>query len=141
MGISEPELLSRVIRPTLCHLQEASTRAESLLLAASNISDHGHHLTTDAGQGLGLYGITAEQHRSVWDNYLVNYPELASRVRGLASQRGFLAHPDDELITNLSYATAIAWLLIRRGQAQPGLQDASAETLVNAIFGQREQAA
>lgn len=141
MGISELELLCRVIRPTLCHLQESADGAETLLLAASNISDHGHHLTTDAGEGLGLYGISRTQHRAIWDNYLVNYPELASRVRGLASQREFLAHPDDELITNLSYATAIAWLLIRQCREQPDCRNTSPEALLGAVFGRRDRAA
>ena len=39
---------------------------------------------------------------------------MASRVRGLASQRAFLSDPDSELQTNLSYCTAIAWLLYQR---------------------------
>ena len=39
---------------------------------------------------------------------------MASRVRGLASQRAFLSDPDGELQTNLSYCTAIAWLLYQR---------------------------
>ena len=37
------------------------------------------------------------------------HPDIASLVRGLASQRDFLDHPHAELTTNLSYATAIAW--------------------------------
>ena len=41
-------------------------------------------------------------------------PEMASRVRGLASQRAFLSDPDAELQTNLSYCTAIAWLMQQR---------------------------
>ncbi len=41
-------------------------------------------------------------------------PDLASSVRGLASQHEFLAHPDLELATNLSYATAIAWQIYQR---------------------------
>ena len=39
---------------------------------------------------------------------------MASRIRGLASQRAFLSDPDGELQTNLSYCTAIAWLLYQR---------------------------
>ncbi len=45
-------------------------------------------------------------------------------MRGLASQRAFLTDPDSELQTNLSYCTAIAWLLYQRsGQA---IQETSA---------------
>ncbi|EEB77066.1 hypothetical protein GPB2148_2597 [marine gamma proteobacterium HTCC2148] len=32
----------------------------------------------------------------------------------MASQRAFLSDPDGELQTNLSYCTAIAWLLYQR---------------------------
>jgi hypothetical protein len=32
----------------------------------------------------------------------------------LASQRAFLSDPDSELQTNLSYCTAIAWLMQKR---------------------------
>jgi hypothetical protein len=39
-------------------------------------------------------------------------------VRGLASQRAFLSDPDSELQTNLSYCTAIAWLLHQRSGRQ-----------------------
>jgi hypothetical protein len=39
---------------------------------------------------------------------------MASRIRGLASQRAFLSDPEGELQTNLSYCTAIAWLLYQR---------------------------
>ena len=64
--------------------------------------------------GLGLFNITAAQHRDLWDRYLAFNPDLASRVRGLASQRAFLTDPDGELQTNLSYCTAIAWLMQQR---------------------------
>ena len=42
---------------------------------------------------------------------------MASRIRGLASQRAFLSDPDGELQTNLGYCTAIAWLLYQRSRA------------------------
>ncbi len=60
----------------------------------------------------GVYGLTGEQHRDVWDAFLAYQPDLASRVRGFASQRQFLEDPDLELSTNLSYSTAIALALI-----------------------------
>ena len=50
-------------------------------------------------------------HRKVWDQFLATQPELSSKVRGLASQREFLAHPHHELATNLAYATAIALMI------------------------------
>jgi hypothetical protein len=83
-----------------------------LLNTAINPPDVGLFRTrTD---GLGLFNITAAQHRDLWDRYLAYNPDLASRVRGLASQRAFLSDPDSELQTNLSYCTAIAWLMQTR---------------------------
>jgi len=44
----------------------------------------------------------------------VTAPELASKVRGLASQHQFLKSPHSELITNLSYASGVAWMIYKR---------------------------
>ena len=59
-------------------------------------------------------------HRNIWDNFLADKSELASKVRGLASQREFLSHPHHELATNLAYATAIAWLIFQRSGVDVG---------------------
>lgn len=58
--------------------------------------------------------MTAEKHRELWDTYLVQFPDLASQQRGLASQQQFLKNPHAELMSNLSYATGMAWMLYRR---------------------------
>lgn len=115
MGICVEELREYVIQPTLKQLGEWSLAAETLLLGtAAKASGLGFHLKTSDSKGIGLYQITPQQHLSIWDHYLVHNPDLASKVRGLASQREFLASPDAELATNLSYATAIAWMIYRR---------------------------
>lgn len=62
---------------------------------------------------LSLYGLSSALHRSVWDDYLAYRPELASLVRGFASQRQFLQSPDQELDTNISYATAVTTCLLQ----------------------------
>jgi hypothetical protein len=113
MYVTAEHLRDQVIRPTLKYLGVWSDAAETFLL--NSVID-----TPDLGlfsrhqDGLGLFHITAAQHRDLWDRYLAFNPELASRVRGLASQRAFLSDPDSELQTNLSYCTAIAWLLYQR---------------------------
>ncbi len=110
MGIFAEELGLYVIRPTLNILGAYSPTAQQLLIGTAAVeSDLGSHLHPQERDGLGIYNISAETHRQVWDNYLVHYPDLASSVRGLASQRTFLQNPHDELVTNLAYATAIAW--------------------------------
>ncbi|MDH4558335.1 hypothetical protein E8F11_24710 [Pseudomonas sp. BN417] len=111
MGIAASDLRQHVIRPTLLYLQRPSSTAESLLLgAAACQSALGTAL--DCGRGRGLYRISDERHQQLWDQHLAHDPELASQVRGLASQHAFLAAPHLELIVNLRYATAIAWMLV-----------------------------
>ncbi|MCW8196484.1 hypothetical protein F6455_16945 [Proteobacteria bacterium 005FR1] len=118
MGICAEELRSFVIKPTLEYLGEHGERAhaaENLLLGtAAQESQLGFHLRLKRTRGLGIYQITPQIHINIWDRYLIDYPDLASSIRGLASQHEFLAHPHAELATNLSYATAIAWMVYRR---------------------------
>ncbi|HKK22663.1 MAG TPA: hypothetical protein VJ947_03170 [Pseudohaliea sp.] len=113
MYITAEHLREEVIRPTLGYLGTWSEALEERLLNAA-IDGPEVGLFARGGEGLGLYRITAAQHRDIWDRYLAFRPEIASRVRGLASQRAFLSNPDHELRTNLSYSTAIAWLLCER---------------------------
>ncbi len=111
MGIAASELSKHVIRPTLLYLGRSSAAAEALLLgiaatqSALGSALHQHH-------GHGLYGIRETSHLKLWDRYLAQDPDLASHVRGLASQHAFLIAPHLELTVNLRYATAIAWLLV-----------------------------
>ena len=130
MYVTAEHLRDHVIRPTLKYLGKWTPTSEDFLLnAAIDGPDLG--LFSPRNEGLGIFHITAAQHRDLWDRYLAFNPEMASRVRGLASQRAFLSDPDSELQTNLSYCTAIAWLLYQRsGQSmdeqQPLEQRASA---------------
>ena len=113
MGINAQELNDYVIRPALAALDERSQFAEHYLLKlASKRSSYGEHLVASKqSDGLGIYAISPESHTALWDEYLAFQPDLASTVRGLASQRAFLENPHAELATNLVYASAIAWLL------------------------------
>lgn len=115
MGICAEELRQWVIKPTLKRLGAYSKSAENLLLAtAAQESQLGAHIKRNGQRGLGIYQINSLTHRHIWDGYLALQPELASTVRGLASQRDFLNQPHCELTTNLSYATAIAWMMYCR---------------------------
>jgi len=116
MYVTAEHLRDHVIRPTLQYLGTWSAASEEFLLdIAINAPDLG--LFSARNEGLGLFHITAAQHRDLWDRYLAFNPDIASKVRGLASQRAFLTNPDSELQTNLSYCTAIAWLLhLRSGR-------------------------
>ena len=115
MGINPSDFRKYVIRPTLKKLGKWSPPLENLLLgSAAQASQLGAVLVSN--QGLGVYGVNREAHLRVWDDFLAFDPDMASAVRGLASQRQFLSQPDMELATNFSYATAIAWAIIAHNQ-------------------------
>lgn len=129
----DAQLLDEVIRPTLTYMDVGLPSAAPLLLAMVELNER----FPPSGDGLGPFRITSAQHRQVWDNYLAFNPDLASTVRGLASQRCFLQYPDRELITNLAYACAIAWILITTsGYDLPAAGDSAAQAaLWQRLFG------
>ena len=130
MGICANELTRWVIQPTLQRIGVSNPMASTLLLAtAAQESALGSHLKAAGQRALGIYRIHSLTHRHVWDAYLAQQPELASTVRGLASQHDFLSHPHAELTTNLSYATAIAWFIYARNDDFVLPTDATAEQL------------
>ena len=115
MNIDTSHLRQHVIEPTLHYLNMHSPAAIHML---EGVASHESQCNpfSESHQGLGIYQISSEQHRSVWDSYLAFQPDLASLVRGLASQHQFLKAPDSELITNLRYSTAIAWMLFLQSE-------------------------
>lgn len=115
MGIYANDLREWIIKPYLQGLGEYSEVAENLLLGtAAQESLLGLHCFCPHTKGLGLYRMTAEKHRELWDSYLIQFPDLASQQRGLASQQQFLKNPHGELVSNLTYATGMAWMQYRR---------------------------
>ena len=113
MYVTAEHLRDQVIGPTLKYLGVWTPAIESFLLNTA-VSAPELGLFSARNDGLGMFHITSAQHRDIWDRYLAFNPEIASRVRGLASQRVFLTEPDKELQTNLGYSTAVAWLLYKR---------------------------
>lgn len=108
MGINPADFRQLIVRPTLQKLGKWTPSLENLLIGtAAQASGLGMQLSSNRGHG--VYQVDALRHQTVWDCYLAFDPDLASAVRGLASQREFLCQPHVELTTNLSYATAIAW--------------------------------
>lgn len=115
-----------VIAPTLEHLGLHSMAAENLLMGtAAQESRLGRYLAqVGGGPALGIYQIEPATHRDVWDNFLAYHADLASKVRGIASQHWFDDDPDGELVRNLAYATAIARLCYyRRPEPLPDADD------------------
>ena len=126
MYVTAEHLREQVIRPTLKYLGAWTDSTESFLLDIAIYAPE-LGLFSVRNDGLGLFHITTAQHRDIWDRYLAFNPDMASRVRGLASQRAFLSNPDSELQTNLSYCTAIAWLLYQR--SSQSRQEAATQTI------------
>lgn len=113
MGILVHDLRTLIIRPALEYLNEWSQSAENLLLGtAAQESQLGFRMQFE-NSGLGIYTISAKTHTRIWDEFVVTDPELASRLRGLASQQQFLKSPHNELITNLAYASGVAWMIYK----------------------------
>lgn len=68
MGIAASELCRYVIRPTLVYLGRHDQTAESLLLGiAASQSELGSALHDRRGHG--LYSISDQRHRALWDTY------------------------------------------------------------------------
>jgi len=108
MDITSQELREQIIHPTLAYLDRSGVGAENVLVAIATQNQAQPNRNTKA---LGPFAIDPATHQQVWDKYLAFHPDLASRIRGLASQRAFLEDPHSELATNLCYATAIAWVI------------------------------
>lgn len=131
MGICAKELHRWVIRPTLQRIGIHNQVAEQLLLTTAALeSGLGAHIRPEGQRGLGIYQIQSLTHRHVWDECLFRTPELASVVRGLASQHDFLEQPHAELATNLSYSTAIAWFIYARNPEFSLPEDPGCEELI-----------
>ncbi|MFT6153972.1 MAG: small-conductance mechanosensitive channel [Bermanella sp.] len=111
MDITTQELREQIIHPTLEYLGKPGLGAENLLVAIVSQKQKLTSLKQKSSKGLGPFNIDSNVHQTVWDKYLAFHPDLASRIRGLASQRAFLEDPHSELATNLCYATAIAWVI------------------------------
>lgn len=99
------DLKKTIIEPALVAAGLESPVLPGLLNAIA-LAESQHHRPNRHGP----YGMTAWVHRRVWDQYIVHSPDLACRIRGLASQRHFLEDPHAELDLNWGYATALAGL-------------------------------
>jgi len=122
-------MLEELIRPLLAELGEQRADMAALLL-------HCWQLGCSSGSGLGPYALSSARHRQLWDDWLAWREDLASQVRGLASQHHFLRDPDAELCCNLLYSTALAWVAIVASERPlPRASDSAGQTcLWQAVF-------
>ncbi len=120
MHVNPVNLDSQIIQPCLAALGIERRGLNNLLVATAVFESHQLALKQsdqDRQQSIttwGIYRISAATHRQIWDYQLIRNPEMASQIRGFASQRQFLQNPDGELEFNLLYATAIAALIYLR---------------------------
>ena len=110
----DSDTIKFVIAHTLESLGDYSTPGAKLLELTARLQ--AEHFATKPQNGLGLYRIEPSTHLQIWDGYLAFKPDLASTVRGLASQKAFLQNPHLELATNQGYASAIAWMIYQRSE-------------------------
>lgn len=113
-----------VIRPALKRLELWSMDAEFLLAGTALMESRFVYLRQlGGGPALGLYQVEPRTMRDVFDNYLAFRPVLRDQVELLMTAEA----PEQQLITNLSFATAMARLVYRRSPLPlPAHDDAAA---------------
>lgn len=111
-GIHPQQFRRYVIRPTLRYLGVLTPGLEELLFATvAHESLGGRLLHQMGGRANGAYQIEPATHDDLWINYLKYRPRLANKIRALGSQT-----TADETVTNLKYATAIAYCVYARAK-------------------------
>ena len=112
-GIEPTQFRELVIRPTLKHLGVYTKATEELLFAtAAHESLGGRIMKQFEGPALGPYQVEPFTHQDHWSHYLKYRPELAAKIKQLTRY----PRSDSELITNLKYATAMAYIKYERMQ-------------------------
>lgn len=117
MAINTLQLRDLVIIPTLKALDAYSESAVNLLLGTcAQESSMGEYLHQVRGPALGIFQMEAPTHDDLWKNYLSYSLKYSTRIRGLMNDNA-KANPAHELITNLSYATAMCRMHYMRVKA------------------------
>lgn len=120
MNIADLRLI--VIRPTLEYLELWSQAAENLLVG-THLQEAGDGALVQIGGGpaRGIYQIEPATRADVHTNFLASRLVLRLRTQTLMASH---PSPDEQLATNLSYATAIARLIYYRApDPLPGPDD------------------
>lgn len=103
------QLRTFVIRPVLEHLDLWSQAAENLILGtAAQESGCGEYLAQlGGGPALGIYQMEPATHDDILQNFVRFKPALAAR---LAELKANYPIEEDQLVSNLAYATAMCRL-------------------------------
>jgi len=109
--IEPDQLRENVIKPTLKSIGLYSPAAEDLLLATAIMESGLVYLRQhNNGPARGIYQIEPATRADCHANFLEYRDKLDVDIHRLLTSE----HPDDQLITNLSYATAIARIIYFR---------------------------
>lgn len=116
--IDPKQLRYEVVRPSLEWIGLYSKEAEDLLMGTAAQESRLQYLKQlGTGPALGIFQMEPATHDDIWDNYLAFHPDLASQVRGLASQHKWTDNPARELVGNMMYAAAMSRVFYRRVKA------------------------
>lgn len=111
-----------VVRPVLCHLCLWSAAAENLLVGTA-VQESGLRFLRQraGGPARGLYQIEPATAADLHENFLKFRADLRARLLALTAPA---PSPMDQLVCNLSYATAVARLIYyRRPEPLPDADD------------------
>lgn len=108
-GIDSMQLRTEIVRPTLKHLGHWSKSTEDLLVGtAAQESKLGHFIVQVRGNAKSIYQIEPATHQDIWEHYLKYKPELRKKIKALLPPNLTMKQKEQQLVTNLAYATAIA---------------------------------
>lgn len=115
MSINCRQLRDYVVRPTLAMFGVDDEATENLLLGTSaQESLMGKYIVQMNGSALGIYQIEPRTHADVYGNYLGSRQHLKYTVDSLSTDKYNSMNREEELIYNLRYATAIAYIIYLR---------------------------
>ena len=101
------QLKDLIIVPTLRHMDMLSEHAVTLLMGtAAQESRLGHYIAQIQGPALGIFQMEPATEDDIWKNYIEYRPDIQRLIDYLAPNDGL----HNQLISNLSYATAMARL-------------------------------
>jgi len=111
--LNSEQLRELIIRPALDKLQMYSDFASELLIFTCAVeSIGGTYLKQIKGPALGIYQMEPATYNDIWQNYIRNRSSLSS-IMGINFD-AFRMPPEDRMIYDLSYATAMARIHYRR---------------------------
>lgn len=106
------QLRELVIRPTLQYLSPAipysETAVELLMMTAAHESHLGEYIAQVGGPALGIYQMEPDTHGDIYKNFLEYRKELKSNLIDITIGAIVTFQPNEDLVLNLAYATAMA---------------------------------